>query len=416
MRVLPYCLPLFVDRAEGPYVWDVDGHRFIDLNMGYGPQLLGHRAPIIMDAIAAELGRRGTAVGFPHALSHEAAELVKESVPSIELLRFTSTGTEAGQTAVRLARAFTGRSHLVLFEGHYHGSSSAVFHRYHATLEELEARSDWQALPGTNGTGDAVTDAYVIPWNDPKILERLLRERGDTIAAVIMEPVMGNGGVIPPSPGYLREARRLTHAAGALLIFDEVITGFRVAKGGAQELYDVSADITMLSKALSGGAPAGAVGGRRDVMALLGESKVFHGGVFSGNPMGMAAVRAAQLHYREHGSELYRDLEATSKRLADGLRHIFDDVGVPVVVQHVGAMLSCWFLNEGASGIPRDYREVRAWMNTDRHIRFQHAMQRSGVFYHPNLFEPWFPSAAHTASVIDETLAIFEKVARTFPW
>lgn len=404
MRVLDYHLPLAIDRAEGARVWDVDGNELIDMNMGYGPLLFGHRPDFIVNAITEELGRRGTTLGFPHELSHQVAELVKKSFPSIDLLRFASTGTEVDQTAIRLARAFTGRSHLVLFEGHYHGSTDAVFHKYHAAPTELAARSNCQPISGTGGMNGAPQNAYVIPWNDIDALNAVLKKHGKNIAAVMMEPVSGNAGVIPPTPGYLEAVRKATQDCGALLIFDEVITGFRIARGGAQELYGLRADITTLSKALGGGIPISAVGGRSDIMQLMVDGAVFHGGVYSGTPLCLAAALTVQQEYDSHGTSIYRELQASTELLAEGLRGLGEEFGIAMVVQHVGAMLSCWIVKPATTGSLMDYRAVAEAVDTERYIAFQHAAQRSGVYFHPNCFEPWYISTTHTPEIIETVL------------
>ncbi|MBI2435155.1 MAG: aspartate aminotransferase family protein [Candidatus Hydrogenedentes bacterium] len=416
MRVLPYHLPLAIDRAEGARVWDVDGNELIDMNMGYGPLIFGHRPAMVLRAIEEEIQRRGTVLGFPHELSHQVAELVKKSFPSIDLLRFSSTGTETAQTAVRLARAHTGRPLIVMFEGHYHGSSDAVFHRYHAPLDALAAQAQGRAIPGTAGMNGAPRDAIVLPWNDADTLSALMAARGEEIAAIIMEPVAGNAGVIPPRPGFLQCARVAADAAGSLLILDEVITGFRIARGGAQQRFGVRADLTLLAKALSGGVPVGAVGGRADIMQQIVDGRVFHGGVYSGNPMSMAAALAVQRAYDADGERTFADLERGAAQLAGGLRHIFVEAGVPALVRHVGAMLSCFFLKQEDTPEPMDYRAVAEAADAERYIRFQHRAQRAGVYFHPNLFEPWYLSTAHTPAVIDEVLERLETVAKRGDW
>lgn len=407
MRVLDYHLPLVVDRAEGARVWDADGNELIDLNMGYGPLLFGHRPDFVTDAIKQELDRRGTVLGFVDRLSFEVAELIKESFPSIDLLRFTSTGTEAAQTAVRLARAYTGRRKLVLFEGHYHGSSDGTFHRYHAAINDLDAR---HPLPGTGGMDGAPRDAVIVPFNDIDALNEALSE--DVFAAVMMEPVMGNAGVIPPEPGYLQAVREAAHRNGAVLIFDEVITGCRVARGGAQERFGVAADLTMLSKAVSGGVPLGAIGGRAEIMQLLVDGVVFHGGVYSGNPMCLAAALAVQQAYQRDGEAIYRQLETSAHQLADGLRRIMTEAGIPHVVQGVGAMLSLWVTRDRAPA-PRSYREAAAIADPAGFIALQHAAQRNGVYFHPNHFEPWYVATVHTTDIVDEVLGRVSAAVRS---
>jgi len=415
MRVPDYHLPLVIERAEGALIRDADGNDLIDLNMGYGPLIFGHRPKLVTDAIIAELGRRGPLLGFADTLSFEVAERVKAAFPGIDLLRFTSTGTEAAQTAVRLARAFTGRRKLVLFEGHYHGSTDATFHRYHAAPFDLDA-SAGATLPGTGGMNGAPSEVVVVPFNDLAALRSALLVAPGEVAAVMLEPVMGNGGVIPPDPGYLHGVRAAATEAGALLIFDEVITGFRIARGGAQERYGVRADLTMLSKAMSGGVPLGAIGGRADILKLMVDGVVFHGGVYSGNPMSLAAALAVQRAFESDGVAIYAQLERATAQLADGLLDLFRAAGVPGVVQHVGAMLSCWIARDDGALPPRSYRDVVERMDRDAFIRFQHSAQRSGVYFHPNHFEPWYVSTSHDADVIDQVLVRLRQALRTVDW
>ena len=415
MRVLDYHLPLMIERAEGVHVWDVSGKRLIDMNMGYGPLVFGHRPRFLINAIRNEMEQRGTILGFPHERSHQVAELIKKSFPSIDLMRFTSTGSEAGQTAVRLARAYTKRTKIVLFEGHYHGSTDSVFHRYHASPEQLAAREPHEVIAGTQGMNGAPHNAYVIPWNNIEALTDLL-QRDPDIAAVIMEPVMGNGGVIPPASGYLQAVRKLTNDYGIVLIFDEVISGFRVARGGAQERYGVQADITMLAKAMGGGVPVGAVGGRAEIMQQLVNGTVFHGGVHSGNPFSMAGALATQQAYEQNGEAIYGLLEENTKRLADGLYKIFAEINVPIHIQHVGSLFSLQIMDNADDPVPQDYRSIASTTTPERFIRFQQAVQRAGVYFHPNRYEPWFISTLHTQEVMEEALAIIQDVAHNLDW
>lgn len=415
MRVLDYHLPLMIERAEGVHVWDVSGKRLIDMNMGYGPLVFGHRPRFLINAIRDEMEQRGTILGFPHERSHQVAELIKKSFPSIDLMRFTSTGSEAGQTAVRLARAYTKRTKIVLFEGHYHGSTDSVFHRYHASPEQLAAREPHEVIAGTQGMNGAPHNAYVIPWNNIEALTDLL-QRDPDIAAVIMEPVMGNGGVIPPASGYLQAVRKLTNDYGIVLIFDEVISGFRVARGGAQERYGVQADITMLAKAMGGGVPVGAVGGRAEIMQQLVNGTVFHGGVHSGNPFSMAGALATQQVYEQNGEAIYGLLEENTKRLADGLYKIFAEINVPIHIQHVGSLFSLQIMDNAEEPVPQHYRSIASTTTPERFIRFQQAVQRAGVYFHPNRYEPWFISTLHTQEVMEEALAIIQDVAHNLDW
>ncbi|MCW5715919.1 MAG: aspartate aminotransferase family protein [Bauldia sp.] len=417
MRVLDYHLPLVVERAEGAVVWDADGNDLIDMNMGYGPLIFGHRPRLVTDAIARELGNRGTLLGFADTVSIEVAELIKAAFPSIDLLRFTSTGTEASQTAVRLARAFTGRSKLVLFEGCYHGSTDGTFHRYHAAPADIDALAErGEVAPGTGGMNGAPRDIVLVPFNDIEALGAALAANRGNVAAVMLEPVLGNAGVIAPDPGFLAAVATMARNAGALVVFDEVITGFRIARGGAQERYGVEADLTMLSKAASGGVPLGVIGGRADVMKLMVDGVVFHGGVYSGNPLSLSAALAVQREFAANGASIYARLEASASRLADGLRSLLRGAGIPAVVSHVGAMLSLWIARDDAAPVPRSYRDVVRTMDHTRLIRLQHAAQRNGVYFHPNHFEPWYISTAHTPEIVDRVLDRLSGALREVDW
>jgi glutamate-1-semialdehyde 2,1-aminomutase len=410
MRVQPYALPLVAERGEGSRLWDADGREYIDLNMAYGPLILGHRHPRVVEAVTRQIADAGSQLGFPTEIGVRVAEKVKRLFPGMELLRFANSGTEAIASAVRLARAYTGRSKLVMFQGHYHGWSEAVFNRYHAPLEQLPA-GDWgPAIPGTSGMSRALEDVIVCRWNDLDALEAVLAEHGEEVAAVIMEPIMGNAGVVPPRPGYLLGVREATRRHGAMLIFDEVITGMRVGAGGAQEHYDVRPDITVISKALGGGYPVAAFGASKDIMQLVVEGEVFHGGVFSGNAVVMAAAEAVLDEVLENGDTMYQGLHDTADALAVGLRHILSDCGVPHIVQNVGPMLSLFLVDEPDVELA-SYRDVRGHGEFARFIELQHEVQRSGVFFHPNMFEPMFLSSAHTSEDVAVVLERMEAAA-----
>ncbi len=403
MRVLPYHPALVVDRGEGSRIWDVDDNEYIDLNMAYGPLLFGHRPPFLVQAVTRQLQENGSQLGFPQELNFLVAEKIKELFPSIQLLRFANSGTEAVASSVRLARAFTGRTNIILFEGHYHGWSDAVFHQYHAPLEALGDAPARSAIPGTAGMAGAPNDAYVVGWNDPAALSDTLDAMRGSVAAVLMEPVMGNSGVIPPLPGYLAAVRALTKQHGALLIFDEVITGMRVAPGGAQQLYDIVPDITILSKALGGGFPVAAFGGSAQIMEPIVGGKLFHGGVYSGNALVLSAANAVLTHVLPRKENLYRELNERGSQLAKGADEILTRRRVPHVVQHVGPMLSI-LLTKGPTQGLTTYREVRRHADLERYIKWQHALLDRGVYVHPNQFEPLYLSTAHRRQDIDEAL------------
>jgi glutamate-1-semialdehyde 2,1-aminomutase len=411
MRVLPYHLPLVAARGEGSRVWDIEGKEYLDLNMAYGPLILGHRPQRVVDAVMWQVAEKGSQLGFPTEISVRVAEKIKALYPSIELLRFANSGTEAAASAARLARAVTGRRTLVLFEGHYHGWSDSVFNRYHADLSVLPERGFGPAIPGAGGLPAALEDVIVVRWNDLDLLERVLEQHGSTVAAVMMEPVMGNAGVVPPEPGFLLGARELTRAHGALLIFDEVITGMRVAAGGAQERFEVAPDITVIAKALGGGYPVAAFGASAELMEPIVEGRVFHGGVYSGNALVMAAAEAVLDEIGEHRSTMYRCLDEVSDELVRGLGSIMVDAGVPHVLTNVGPMISL-FLTDGATDRIVEYRDAREHGDFARYIDFQHEAQRLGVYFHPNMFEPMYLSTAHTRADVGTVLDRLREAAR----
>jgi glutamate-1-semialdehyde 2,1-aminomutase len=408
MRVLPYHLPLVAARGEGARVWDVDGNEYLDLNMAYGPLVLGHCPEPIIRAVTAQIAHRGSQLGFPTEISIRVAEKVKKLFPSMELLRFANSGTEADMSAVRLARAWTGRSKLIQFEGHYHGWSDAVFNRYHAPLEDLPEGPYGPAIPGTQGLNGAPRDSLIVRWNDVDGLEKCLDDHRGQVAGVIMEPVMGNAGTIPPVPGYLETVRALTKDHEALLIFDEVITGMRVAAGGAQELYDVQPDITVISKGLGGGYPVAAFGASKEIMQLIVDGKMFHGGVYSGNAVVMSAAEVVLDEILAHRVEFYEKLNRLANELTAGASRILVRAGIPHLTQHVGPMISI-FLTDGQVESLNDYREVRQHCDFPKYIRLQHLMQRSGVYFHPNQFEPLFLCVAHSSEDLGIVLERFEQ-------
>jgi glutamate-1-semialdehyde 2,1-aminomutase len=362
--------PRVIERAYGSRLWDVDGNELIDYVGSWGPAILGHAHPSVVAAIVAA-AERGTSYGAPTSGEVELAELIVAAMPSIERLRFVSSGTEAAMSAVRLARAAAGRDRIVKMAGGYHGHADALL---------VQPGSGATGMPASAGvTAGAARDTLVAPYNDLDAVERLLAP-GD-VAAVIVEPVAANVGVVPPAPGYLEGLRAATARHGTLLVFDEVITGFRVAHGGAQARFGVTPDLTVLGKIIGGGLPVGAYGGRADLMALVApEGPVYQAGTLSGNPLAMAAG-AATLH--ELGPATYERLELSGAHLADGLSAAAQAAGVPASVPRVGSLLT---------------------LELDDFPRFFHAMLDRGVMLPPSRCEAWFLSAAHTDDDLDATL------------
>jgi glutamate-1-semialdehyde 2,1-aminomutase len=399
MRAAQRPVPLVVDHAAGSHLFDVDGNEYVDYVLGFGPMLLGHTPAPVIEAVRAQVGR-GFTYGAQHELEAELAERVVATVPCAELVCFSTTGSEAVHAALRIARAATGRSKIVKFEGHYHGWLDPV----HASTPGVPAAAPDAALPipavpGSGGQADDA-DLLVARWNDAAGLERLLGEYGDDVAAVIMEPVASNGGLIPPESGYLERARELTSATGSLLIFDEVVTGFRLALGGAQERYGITPDLATYGKAIGAGMPISAVAGRADVMEVVADGRMRHVGTFNCAPPAAAAAATALDLYRDGSPQLYEGLERVAQRLATGLAEAAGDAGVPLKVHQVGPLLQTFVLDPRRS--VTSYAET-ATADAERLARFAELMLGRGVIVLPRGW--WFISTEHTAADVDATLA-----------
>ncbi len=386
--------PLFIARGEGPYLWDVDGNRYIDYIMSWGPLVLGHAAPPVIDAITAQVAR-GTSYGAPTGLETELAELITQLIPSVEMVRFVNSGTEATMSAIRLARAFTGRSKFIKFAGHYHGHSDMLLVQAGSGVATL-------GLPDSPGVpAGATQDTLTAPFNDLSVVEALFDQFPDQIAAVILEPVVGNMGFVPPAPGYLGGLRDLTAKYGALLIFDEVMTGFRVALGGAQAAYNITPDLTTLGKVIGGGLPVGAYGGRRDIMAHVAPAgSMYQAGTLSGNPLAMTAGLATLRGWSAPG--VFEKTAATTQSLVEGLIKIAGEAGVPLQAGHAGTMFGFFF----AAASVTDYASAKT-SDTALYAKVFHAMLERGVYFAPSQFEAGFMSATHDKSVIAATLEAF---------
>jgi glutamate-1-semialdehyde 2,1-aminomutase len=382
--------PLILERGEGPYVWDADGRRYIDYVGAWGPAILGHAHPKVIDAIVAA-SANGLALGATNPLEIELGEAIRNAMPSMERLRFTSSGTEAVMSALRVARAATGRDLIVKFAGAYHGHSDGL-------LVEAGSGVATQAIAGSAGVPDAVAaTTIVLPHNDPAAVTLAFAEHAGWIAAVIVEPVAANTGVIPPAPAFLEHLRKTTRADGALLVFDEVITGFRLARGGAQARFGVTPDLTTLGKVIGGGMPIGAYGGRADLMDLVAPAgPVYQAGTLSGHPLSMAAGIAT---LGELGEERYPALETSAAALAGGLTDAASSAGREVAITRVGSLLTVFFRPTP----PIDAAEALA---SDRaaYARFFGAMLDQGILLPPSQFEAWFVSMAHGPAEIEATL------------
>jgi glutamate-1-semialdehyde 2,1-aminomutase len=383
--------PLFVARAEGARLWDADGRSFVDYVGSWGPMILGHAHPAVLDA-GRHAAAGGTSFGAPCALEVELAERVVRHFPSVEKVRFVSSGTEATMSALRVARGFTGRSRILKFDGCYHGHADSLLVAAGSGVATL-------GIPGSPGVPKGtVADTVVVPFNDVAAVEAVVAAHAKDLAAVIVEPVCGNMGTVLPRPGYLEALREITRKNGTVLIFDEVMTGFRLALGGAQQLYGVRPDMTCLGKILGGGLPAAAYGGRADIMATVApEGPVYQAGTLSGNPLAMAAGAALVDLLAQPGT--YDALERTSARLEAGLREAARAAGVTATVNRAGSMLTVFF----CPGPVTDYASART-SDTGRFSRFFHAMLARGVYLPPAQFEAAFVSLAHGEEEIDLTL------------
>jgi glutamate-1-semialdehyde 2,1-aminomutase len=389
--------PLFVDRADGCRLVDVDGNAYIDYVGSWGPMILGHRHPAVIEALSSALAH-GTSFGAPTEMEIELAELIVEAVPSVEMVRMVNSGTEATMSAIRLARGVTGRDTIVKFDGCYHGHADALLVAAGSGVATLQ-------IPGSPGVPAAfVAKTLSLPYNDVETAQKVLAAKGDQVACVIVEPVAGNMGLVPPKAGFLEALREATHQCGAVLIFDEVMTGFRVAYGGAQQRYGVSPDLSCFGKIIGGGLPVGAYGGRRDLMAHVApQGPVYQAGTLSGNPLAMAAGIATLNQLKAPG--FYETLERRAARLLDGLASLAEEAGVAAACSRVGSMLGLFF----TPGPVENFSDAKR-ADLDRFTRYYKGMREAGIYLAPSQFEAFFLSAAHDDAAIDQTLSAAEAV------
>jgi len=412
MRAQAIPEPLVIQRAEGDRIWDVEGRELIDLNMGYGPHLFGYADRELAAALAEQL-TEGAMTGLPHRLDQMAGELVSRLVPSVEQVRFANSGTEAVASALRLARAATGRTQVLTFDGHYHGWSETVLRAGKATLHE-PAPDSTAPRPGAAGmVPEALAHTLQVTWNDLPALRAAFEAHGDQIAAVICEPVMANACVVPPAPGQLEELRALCDRWGAWLIFDEVITGFRVAPGGAQERYGVRPDLTVLSKVMGGGVPVAAFGGPRTTMAMLADHRAMHLGVYAGNHLSVRAV-ITMLEKIERSPQIYEQLEKHCGYLEHQLRSMFAELNRPALISRVGSLLSVSLLRHPVT-LSQGLRPAAQAMDFAAHRALQIGAQRRGVYFHPSPVEPWFLSTAHSVEDLDHVVAVVRDALADVP-
>ncbi len=394
--------PPFLDRAEGASLWDVDKNRYVDLFGSWGPMILGHAYPRVVEAVRDAVGKSAS-FGASTAAEANLAELVTRCMPSMERLRFTSSGTEACMSAIRLARGFTGRDIVIKFEGCYHGHSDAMLVKAGSGVATL-------GIPGSAGVpAGTAKDTLALPYNDVAAVEEALDAHEGRVACVIVEPVVGNAGTIAPAVGYLESLRRLTERAGALLILDEVMTGFRLSLGGAQQLYGVRPDLTTIGKILGGGLPCGAFGGRAEVMAHLAPlGPVYQAGTLSGNPLAMAAGIATIGELIAREGELYAGLDRTTAAIAEGVAEIGREAGVAITTNRVGSMFTWFFTSHAVTDFPS-----ASTSDTAAFARFHRAMMEGGVWLPPSQYEAAFVSAAHGVAEVDQIVEAARRALRS---
>lgn len=386
--------PPFVVRGQGSRLWDADGNEYIDYIGSWGPLILGHAAPSVVEAITAA-ARNGVSFGASTPSEADLAEVVLSAFPGMQKVRFVNSGTEATMSAIRLARAYTKRNYVVKFEGCYHGHADALLVKAGSGVATL-------GIPGSAGVPEEVARlTLALPFNDADALEQAFKKFKGQIACVIVEPVVGNMGCVPPAPGYLEQLRMITQREKAVLIFDEVMSGFRVAFGGAQELYGIQPDLTTLGKIIGGGLPVGAYGGCAEIMDLVAPlGPMYQAGTLAGNPLAMAAGLATLRYLRDNRKEIYPRLDRLSTELTAGVLAVAKEAGVPVCCNRVGSMFT-WFF---ASGPVTDWNTA-AKCDTEAFGRFFRAMLENGVYLPPSQFEAAFVSAAHTEGDIQQTIA-----------
>ncbi len=389
--------PLFIDRADGCRLFDADGNTYIDYVGSWGPMILGHRHPLVIAAISSVL-EQGTSFGAPTELEIELAELIVDAVPSVDMVRMVNSGTEATMSAIRLARGYTGRDKIIKFDGCYHGHADSLLVEAGSGVATLQ-------IPGSSGVPAAfVEHTLSLPYNDIDTIKRVMMEKGDQVACIIVEPVAGNMGLVPPRDQFLETLRETTEKCGALLIFDEVMTGFRVAFGGAQERYGITPDLSCFGKIIGGGLPVGAYGGRYEIMQHIAPlGLVYQAGTLSGNPLAMAAGIATLKQLKTPG--FYERLDALAERLITGLRSLAEKAAIPVSCARVGAMLGLFFTGQPVTS----FADAKT-SNLDRFSSYYKGMRDNGIYLAPSQFEAFFMSSAHDEAAIEQTLSAAETV------
>ena len=389
--------PLFIDRAEGCLIYDADGNRFIDYIGSWGPMILGHRHPAVVEAIKTVLDR-GTSFGAPTDLEIQLAEMVIDAVDSVDVVRMVNSGTEATMSAIRLARGVTGRDLVIKFDGCYHGHADTLLVAAGSGVVTL-------GIPGSPGVPqDVARHTLSLPFNDIEAVQQVMDDKGDQVACVIVEPVAGNMGLVPPAAGFLESLRAVTEKHGVVLIFDEVMTGFRVAYGGAQTLYGIRPDLSCFGKVIGGGLPVGAYGGKKEIMSQIApQGSVYQAGTLSGNPIAMIAGIATLEQLQKPG--VYESLDEKSSRLAAGLAEAARKSGIAARVDHVGSMLGMFFTDREVTDF-----EAAKTCDLEMFSAFYQGMRQAGIYLAPSQFEVLFLSAAHSDEHIDTTIKAAQQV------
>jgi glutamate-1-semialdehyde 2,1-aminomutase len=384
--------PVFIERGDKARIYDVDGNQYIDYVLSWGPLILGHRPACVIEALKKVL-ETGTSFGAPTELETDLARLVIDMVPSVEKIRMVNSGTEATMSAIRLARGYTGRDIIIKFDGCYHGHADTLLVAAGSGVATL-------GIPGSPGVPESVISSTLsLKFNDIEGFVKIMEEKGDKIAGVILEPVAGNMGMVPPEDGFLETLREYTLKFGSILIFDEVMTGFRVAKGSAQGLFGITPDLSCFGKVIGGGLPVGAYGGRKEIMDHIAPiGNVYQAGTLSGNPLAMAAGIATLKELQNNG--VYEALDNKTEKLMNGLQSAADDAGVSLKTNHVGSMAGFFFSNEEV----HDFDEAKK-CDLDRFAKFYRTMRKKGVYLAPSQFEACFVSLAHSEEDIDQTIA-----------
>jgi len=389
--------PLFIERGEGCLIYDADGNRFIDYIGSWGPLILGHRHPAVVDAITAVL-ERGTSFGAPTDLEIELAEMVIDAVASVDVVRMVNSGTEATMSAIRLARGVTGRDLVIKFDGCYHGHADTLLVAAGSGVATL-------GIPGSPGVPEAVAQSTLsLPFNDIEAIKKVMADKGDKVACVIVEPVAGNMGLVAPEDDFLKTLRELTETHGAVLIFDEVMTGFRVAYGGAQSLYDIQPDLTCFGKVIGGGLPVAAYGGKKEIMSQIApQGSIYQAGTLSGNPIAMAAGIATLKQLQKPG--VYEALNERSKRLITGLGQAANKTGIAARVGHVGSMIGMFFTDRNVA----NFDDAKT-CDLELFSNFYQGMRQHGIYIAPSQFEVLFLSTAHSDEHVDATIDAAQQV------